>query len=68
MFMLVVEMCPDPGQVLNATLSGKISFVYKATIKYECHPGFYVQSGDLVRYCNATGSWTGKKPFCKGKV
>jgi len=58
--------CGDPGPVSLATKAGS-SYLYQDKVTYSCITGHEVKSGNAVRTCGTTKSWSGTKPLC-GKV
>ncbi|XP_052102617.1 sushi, von Willebrand factor type A, EGF and pentraxin domain-containing protein 1-like isoform X1 [Mytilus californianus] len=42
-----------------------VTYVYKDVVTYQCVVGHMLGSGDLIRECQANGTWTGDQPHCK---
>ncbi|XP_071170533.1 CUB and sushi domain-containing protein 3-like [Mytilus edulis] len=42
-----------------------IIYEYRDVVIYQCVVGYMLGSGDLIRECQANGTWTGDQPHCK---
>ncbi|XP_063416133.1 uncharacterized protein LOC134697776 [Mytilus trossulus] len=41
------------------------SYGYMESITYDCITGYEIQSGNVVRFCDADGTWSGETPVCE---
>ncbi len=57
--------CGDPGKVHHADWS-ITNFTYGNEVRYDCHTGYALMSGNLTRTCSADGNWTQSPPVCEG--
>ena len=63
--MFLVVSCGDPGIPANGVRYGD-TFTYQSTVVMECDPQ-YKLVGDLIRTCQADGTWSGTQPTCERK-
>lgn len=60
-------LCAMPTSIENATFSLYSNNTYAgAIVTYTCKDGYAHVSGDLVRGCTETGTWSGTLPTCLG--
>ena len=64
-FLAVVD-CGDPGQIANGFRYGTKT-TYLSIMYFDCNPG-YKLSGNVGRYCQSSGSWSGSQPTCVGEL
>ncbi|XP_052076547.1 sushi, von Willebrand factor type A, EGF and pentraxin domain-containing protein 1-like isoform X2 [Mytilus californianus] len=57
--------CPGPGNGQFTEEQTYSSYSFSETITYSCIKGYKIQSGDLIRSCQADGTWSGSSPVCK---
>ncbi|XP_061178415.1 uncharacterized protein LOC133187060 [Saccostrea echinata] len=60
--------CQEPIHENIATIretSPSPIYVEDFNVTYTCRRNHCHSGGDLTRFCNGSGSWTGDKPFCK---
>ncbi|XP_061107701.1 sushi, von Willebrand factor type A, EGF and pentraxin domain-containing protein 1 isoform X3 [Conger conger] len=55
--------CGDPGALANGSVLGD-SFLYPATVRYQCWEGFLLRGGNASS-CLPDGEWEGEKPLCE---
>ena len=68
MFLFAVILCPDPGQIADATRQGS-RFQYGDTLNYTCDTGFTRtsgQNGNIVITCGADSKWS-VSDTCSGR-
>ena len=58
--------CLEPPTVDNAMVTGN-DYTYEGQLTYTCNIGYTVTTGDLVRECQADGTWSGDPPVCSGE-
>ena len=66
MSLFAVVDCGDPGAPRNG-LRELSSTVLHSDAQYSCNHG-YKLVGDKVRFCLASGEWSGFLPVCKRKL
>ena len=66
MFVLVVIDCGDPGTPRNGEIDLS-STMFRSVVQYSCKSGYNL-AGDKVRFCLASGKWSGFLPTCKRKL
>lgn len=59
--------CPIPSVGSYVAPFAVKTYFYEDTISYQCLVGFVLESGNLVRTCIGTGTWSGDQPNCQGK-
>ena len=59
----VVGNCPELFPPLNGSITYSISDTL-VTAEYSCRAGYSLSDGDIVRYCNGSGIWSGSEPIC----
>lgn len=60
----IPRSCGDPGFVSNGHRVGSL-FTFPNSVSYECDEGFRLQGSNSKRYCQASGSWSGRLPRCE---
>lgn len=58
--------CGDPGGLTNG-VSDFPGTRYEDMVTYTCNAGYNI-TGDINRRCQATGLWSGSRPFCWCKM
>ena len=58
--------CPTPELPFMATYN-LTSVAYKSRVKYVCHQGYSIASGDEEITCQANGKWSGVTPKCESE-
>ena len=59
--------CGFPGYLENGFVSHSDT-LYEAEALYWCRKGYQLVSGDTVRRCTESGTWSGSKPVCQLSV
>ena len=62
LFLTVVD-CGDPGIPRNG-LRDISSTLFRSIVEYSCYNGYHL-IGDNVRFCMASGKWSGFLPTCQ---
>ena len=62
-FVLVVT-CSAPASVPNSSRSQEPPYNYNTSLTYTCDSGHELSSGDAIRTCTASASWSGTAPTC----
>ena len=65
LFFIQVVNCGDPGTPPNGVRYGDV-FTYLSHVILECDPRYRLV-GNLLRTCQADGTWSGSQPTCQGK-
>lgn len=63
--VLVVD-CGDPGAPRSGVREVS-STVFHSAVQYSCNHGYNLV-GDKVRFCLASGEWSGSLPTCKREL
>ena len=67
-FFYSVVTCAAPGSVANSSMAPEHdSYNYSMAITYACTTGYERMSGDLIRTCEASGTWSGAAPVCTSR-
>lgn len=62
-FVCTPQSCGDPGFIYNGRRIGSL-FTFPNFVQYECNQGYRLV-GLTTRYCQTSGSWSGRVPECK---
>ena len=62
-FVLVLS-CSEPASVPNSSRSQEPPYNYNTSLIYTCDLGHELSSGDAIRTCTASASWSGTAPTC----
>ena len=57
--------CGDPGNIRSGQKTGT-NYKFGGKVSYICNNGFQL-SGSQIRFCQASGSWSGSTPECVGE-
>ncbi|XP_071170531.1 P-selectin-like [Mytilus edulis] len=57
--------CSNPVHGTYVQSIPDIIYEYRDVVTYQCVVGYMLGSGDLIRECQANGTWTGDQPHCK---
>ena len=59
--------CGNPSKGSHTVEITNTGTGYGDIIEVECDAGYELDSGDLLRECQADKSWSGEVPVCSGK-
>ena len=60
----LVVTCSEPASVPDSSRSEEPPYYYSDDLTYTCDLGFELSSGDAIRTCTASGTWSGAAPTC----
>ena len=60
---IAVGNCPELYPPINGSIAYSINDTLVAA-EYSCRVGYSLSDGDVVRYCNDSGIWSGTEPIC----
>ena len=56
--------CSAPASVPNSSRSQEPPYYYNTSLTYTCALGHELSSGDAIRTCAASATWSGTPPTC----
>ena len=63
LLFIAVGNCPELYPPINGSIAYSINDTL-VTAEYSCRVGYSLSDGDVLRYCNDSGIWSGTEPIC----